>query len=89
MARQKKKPKRVWLSCDKKVRHVEVSIFSFKKTYQLWRCKPKLDPAKGVFKTERDDGCLRTFCSKEFESITGFHLEPGECVRVRIIVEKV
>lgn len=32
---------------------------------------------------------LADFCPKDFERITGIRLEPGESVKVRIVVEEV
>jgi len=82
MAKQKKRPKKVWLSRNK-----NVNAYDEGTTYQLWKCKPKVNAAREQFWLEHDDSVLSTMCSRDFELFTGFHLEPGEYVQVRIFVE--
>ena len=58
--------------------------------YELWRFRPEL-----VDRTyypselhEADEDQSMVACADDyFERMTGFHLEPGECVKVRIRVE--
>ena len=73
------KPKKVWLSRDG----------GFHGGYELFTTKPEKDEF-GDFQ-ESGPRCrwLKVFCPSAFEDITGFRLEPGECCRVTIHIEKV
>ena len=35
------------------------------------------------------EGVIRSFCSDDFHRITRFRLKPGECIEVRIPIERV
>ena len=53
--------------------------------YSVCGTKPKLT-GSGV--NEMWSGEIDCFCASDFERITGYKLEPGECKRVRIHIEE-
>ena len=72
------KPQKVWLA-----REDDVS------PYELYTTKPKKDEFGGFYESGPKCQYLKGFSPSAFEDYTGFTLEPGECCRVTIRIEKV
>ena len=70
----------VWLSRDR----------ADDSRYELWRFKPEIvgDTYYPSELDEADEDQSMVACDADyFERMTGFHIAPGECVKVRISVE--
>ena len=80
MKKRKRMPKRMWVSRDS----------DEDSDYELWSTKPVMNNL-GTYLVSDTRGCyeLGEFCSDDFEKYTGYKLNPGECKRVRIIIEEV
>lgn len=75
-----KKPKPIWIS------RCELSCNC--NMYHLTRTRPILNE-NGQADAKRESDFIYSLCAGKFEAVTGYSLGPGECARIRIIVEQV
>ena len=78
------KPRAVWVSRDK-----YKTLASAEASYDVFATRPKREHIDGAQCYDGGDNWLASMCPVEFERVTGFRLEPGECVRVTIEVKPV
>ena len=77
----KKKPVAVWLSRD--------SLGDADDCVAVSMTKPKSANNDGFVTFLAKHYFLAVFCVKDFETVTGFIVPPGTCVKVRIKIEEV